>query len=163
MFDPALTHLATNCLQTLRKRRWSVATAESCTGGLVSAALTAIPGSSDVVLGGFVTYSNEMKARQLGVPEATLAAHGAVSEPVALAMAKGALRESGAGIAVAITGVAGPGGGSDEKPVGLVCFAVATAAGAHATTERFGPLSRDRIRRISVEKALAMVMAEASA
>jgi nicotinamide-nucleotide amidase len=163
MFDPALTQLATTCLQTLRKRGWSIATAESCTGGLVAAALTAIPGSSDVVLGGFVTYSNAMKTGQLGVPYAVLEAHGAVSEPVALAMAKGALQASGADIAVAITGVAGPGGGSELKPVGMVCFAVATAAGAQAITEKFGPLSRDTIRRRSVEKALAMVMAKASA
>jgi nicotinamide-nucleotide amidase len=162
MFDPALSALATQCLQSLRQRGWQVATAESCTGGLVSAALTAIPGSSDVVLGGFVTYSNRMKADQLLVPTALLQKHGAVCEPVAAAMAEGARKASGADVCVAITGVAGPGGGSAEKPVGMVCFAVAAPNGVRALTHQFGPLSRDEIRRLSVVKALDLITGSAT-
>lgn len=118
----------------------TLALAESCTGGLVSAALTAIAGSSDVVEAGFVTYSNAAKARMLGVDPATIEAHGAVSPQVALAMATGALANSAADVAVAITGVAGPGGGSAEKPVGLVVFARALRTStplAHLTQRVF--------------------------
>jgi len=132
-----------------------IATAESCTGGLVAAALTDVPGSSDVFDRGFVTYSNPAKTAMLGVPEETLAEHGAVSEPVARAMAEGALARSQAGLAVAITGVAGP-GASEAKPEGLVWFAVATAAGVAAERRDFGPVGRAEVRRRSVETALEL-------
>src|SRR6185295_7840382 len=107
-------------LLTCRMKKLKVVTAESCTGGLIAAALTAIAGSSDVVDRGFVTYSNEAKREMIGVPWDAILGHGAVSEPVARAMAAGALSRSDADIAVSVTGVAGPGGGSAEKPVGLV-------------------------------------------
>jgi nicotinamide-nucleotide amidase len=137
-----------------------LATAESCTGGLVSAALTDIPGASDVFDRGFVTYSNAAKSDLLGVPPATIAAYGAVSAETARAMAAGALARSAADIAVSITGVAGPGGGSAEKPVGLVHFACGRRGGALVHVERrFGPLTRAEIRATAVDQALDLLMA----
>ncbi|HYF57288.1 MAG TPA: CinA family protein [Salinarimonas sp.] len=136
----------------------TVATAESCTGGLVAALLTEIPGSSAVVERGYVTYSNEAKAEALGVPMALIEAHGAVSEPVARAMAEGALARSRADVAVAITGVAGPGGGSAAKPVGLVHFALTARSGPPRHLERrYGDLGRAQVRRRAVEDALALL------
>ena len=120
MFDERLLREAESLLEACRTRGLKLATAESCTGGLIAALLTEIPGSSDVVERGFVTYSNEAKSEELGVPADLIAAHGAVSEPVARAMAEGALAHSHADLAVSVTGVAGPGGGSAAKPVGLV-------------------------------------------
>ncbi len=146
-------------LEAARRRGWMVAAAESCTGGMVSAALTDIPGSSDVLDRGFVTYSYPSKTALLGVPETMLADHGAVSEPVARAMATGALAGSRADLAVAITGVAGP-GGSEEKPEGLVWFAVATRAGVRAEKREFGPLGRAAVRQRSVETALDLMLQE---
>lgn len=138
---------------------YRVATAESCTGGLVSAALTDIPGASDVFDRGFVTYSNAAKVDMLGVPEAILAAHGAVSAETAQAMAKGALEHSLADVAVAITGVAGPGGGTPQKPVGLVHFACAKRGGEVVALERrFGPLPRRDIRQAAVDQALDLMI-----
>jgi nicotinamide-nucleotide amidase len=135
-----------------------LATAESCTGGLVAGLLTEIPGSSAVVDRGFVTYSNEAKNELLGVPLATLEAHGAVSEATARAMALGALAHSRAQIAVSVTGVAGPSGGSEAKPVGLVHFACAGPGDALVTVERrFGDLGRSGVRLASVEQALALL------
>lgn len=136
-----------------------VATAESCTGGLVAAALTDIPGSSAVVDRGFVTYSNAAKTVLLGVPAEMIAVHGAVSEPVAIAMADGALERSAATLAVAITGIAGPGGGSAEKPEGLVHFACA-GEGIATTHDRvlFGALGRAGVRAASVDQALQMLL-----
>jgi nicotinamide-nucleotide amidase len=157
MFSADLTALAVSTLDLLRARKHRIATAESCTGGLVAALLTSIAGSSDVVERGFVTYSNEAKMELLGVPAETIARHGAVSASCAEAMARGALKASRADIAVAITGIAGPGGGSAEKPVGLVYLAVATAARCDVVEMRFGSLSRDEIRERSVVKALEMV------
>jgi nicotinamide-nucleotide amidase len=154
---------ATATLEHLRARGLICATAESCTGGLIASALTAVPGSSDVVERGFVTYSNRAKVEMLGVPEATLAAHGAVSHETAAAMAAGALARSGAGVAVAVTGVAGPGGGSAEKPVGLVFIAAAGPHGVQVVEKRFGPLSRDAIREATVLAALAMLRDAAGA
>jgi len=140
-----------------------IACAESCTGGLVAAAITEIPGSSDVFERGFVTYSNLAKIEMLDVSEKTLEAFGAVSRDAALEMARGALARSKADIAVAVTGVAGPGGGSDEKPVGLVHFGYAARAGeARHVERRFGALSRAEIRRASVEQALALLLEAAS-
>jgi nicotinamide-nucleotide amidase len=127
--DPA------DVLAALRRKGWLVATAESCTGGLIAAALTSVAGSSDVMDRGFVTYSNEAKTEMLGVPPALIAAHGAVSAEVAAAMAEGAIAHSRAHVAVSVTGIAGPGGGTAEKPVGLVWFGCATR-GARARTER---------------------------
>lgn len=134
-----------------------VATAESCTGGMVAAAITDIPGSSTVFAGGFVTYSNDLKRDLLGVPEALIAAHGAVSEPVARAMAEGARARAGAFAAVAVSGIAGP-GGSEFKPEGRVCFALATPAGTRSETVDYGPLGRDRVRRAARERALALLL-----
>jgi nicotinamide-nucleotide amidase len=137
-------------------------TAESCTGGMVAAALTDIPGSSAVVERGFVTYSNAAKTECLGVPAALIEAHGAVSEPVARAMAEGALAHSRADVAVAVTGIAGPGGGSAEKPEGLVHFAAARRGGATRHRRRgFGALGRDRVRTAALHEALAMLLAAA--
>ena len=133
-----------------------VATAESCTGGLVAASLTAIPGSSDVVERGVVTYSNAAKTDLLGVAQATLASHGAVSEAVAAEMAAGALARSQAQVAVAITGIAGP-GGSDHKPEGRVCFGLATAGATLTETVEYGAIGRGRVRAASAEHALALI------
>ncbi len=159
MFSPRLMALASATLESLEKTGRRCAMAESCTGGLVSALLTAVPGSSGMLDRGFVTYSNAAKIEMLGVPEAIILEHGAVSAPCAEAMAKGALARSGADVAVSITGIAGPGGGSDAKPVGLVFLAVATPATCEVAEMRFGPQSRDRIREESVVKALEMIRA----
>ncbi len=146
-------------LSVCRARRATVATAESCTGGLIAAALTAIAGSSDVVDRGFVTYSNEAKTDMLEVPPALIAAAGAVSEEVAAAMAAGAIRHSRATIAVAVTGVAGPGGGSADKPVGLVCFGLSRRDGASSTEHRIFPGDRTAIRMATVSHAFALIRA----
>jgi nicotinamide-nucleotide amidase len=146
-------------LAACRARGIMLATAESCTGGLIAAALTAIAGSSDVVDRGFVTYSNEAKTEMLGVPAATIAAVGAVSQQVAGLMAAGALDRSRAGIAVAVTGIAGPGGGSADKPVGLVWFGLATRGGAVRAEHRVFPGDRMAIRAATVAHAFAMIRA----
>jgi nicotinamide-nucleotide amidase len=158
MIDETLHAAAARLIDTCRARGLMIATAESCTGGLVAAALTDIAGASDVVDCGFVTYSNAAKMAMLGVLPETLEAGGAVSRQAAEAMALGAIEESDADLAVAITGIAGPGGGSAEKPVGLVHFAAASADGALVhREERFGDLGRSDIRRRSVLVALAML------
>ena len=150
---------ANRLLDEARAKGLRLATAESCTGGLVAAALTEIAGASEVLDRGFVTYSNAAKSEMLGVPDELIAAHGAVSAEVARAMALGAVDRSLADVAVAVTGVAGPGGGSAEKPVGLVHFACARRGGAVDHIERrFGPLTRDEIRAASVAQALDMMM-----
>jgi nicotinamide-nucleotide amidase len=155
-FEP----LARAVLDACRARGIRLATAESCTGGMIAAALTDIAGSSDVVDRGFVTYSNEAKMEMIGVSEATLAAHGAVSRETALAMADGALAHSRAGIALSVTGIAGPGGGSAEKPVGLVWFGLAMS-GVETISERrlFEDRGRAFIRGESVRTALEMALA----
>jgi nicotinamide-nucleotide amidase len=153
-----LIEQATALLELCRRKGLTIATAESCTGGLVAAALTEIPGSSDVVERGFVTYSNEAKQAMLGVPAATLKNFGAVSRETAEAMAAGALANSPADLAVSITGIAGPGGGSAEKPVGLVHFAAASRRGRLIQRERrFGDIGRAQVRHASVVEALAML------
>jgi len=140
-----------------------LATAESCTGGLLSALLTEIPGSSTVFERGFVVYSNEAKEEMLGVSDEVLAAHGAVSEATARAMALGALAHSRADIAVSVTGIAGPDGGTAAKPVGLVHLACARRGGGTVALERrFGALSRAAIRLASVEAALGLLEAAAN-
>ena len=144
----------------LKKRRWMLATAESCTGGWVAASITAIAGSSEWFERGFVTYSNEAKREMLGVPAELIERHGAVSEEVARAMAQGALRHSRAQIALSITGVAGPGGGSEDKPVGLVCFGWARGNLTQVVeTKRFSG-DREAVRRAAVQHALQGVLAE---
>jgi nicotinamide-nucleotide amidase len=145
-------------LAACRARGVMLATAESCTGGLIAAALTAIAGSSDVVDRGFVTYSNEAKNQMLGVPSDTIEAVGAVSREVAALMASGALARSCAGVAVAVTGVAGP-GGSAEKPVGLVWFGLAVRDGDVRTEHRIFPGDRAAIRAATVAHAFAMIRA----
>jgi nicotinamide-nucleotide amidase len=135
-----------------------VTTAESCTGGLVAGALTAIAGSSAAFDRGFVTYSNAAKAGMIGVSPELIETYGAVSEPVARAMATGALSHSDAALAVSITGVAGPGGGSAEKPVGLVHFGIADGSGADHAEHRFGDLGREEVRLASVRVALTMLL-----
>jgi len=135
-----------------------LATAESCTGGMAAAALTDLPGSSDIFAGGFVTYSNALKSSALGVPADLIADHGAVSEPVARAMAEGARARAGATLAVSITGIAGP-GGSAFKPEGRVCFGLATVADCTTETVDFGALGRDRVRRAARDHALRLLLA----
>lgn len=151
--------LASQVLNAARGQGVMLATAESCTGGLVSAALTAIAGSSDVFDRGFATYSNEAKAELLGVPMALIEDKGAVSSEVAAAMAEGALAHSKAKLAVSITGIAGPGGGSEDKPVGLVWFGLAGRNIDTQTVEkRFGDVGRDEVRAKSVETALGLFL-----
>lgn len=151
--------LAAKALEACRSRGLMVATAESCTGGMVAAALTDIAGSSDVFDRGFVTYSNEAKMDMLGVDPQTLADHGAVSKQTALEMADGALARSRADIAVALTGIAGPGGGTPDKPVGLVWFALAAkGAGAEAFEMRFADTGRAAIRIAATDHALELLV-----
>jgi nicotinamide-nucleotide amidase len=158
MTDVALRKVASRVLDLCRARGLRVATAESCTGGLVAGALTEIAGSSDVVDRGFVTYSNAAKETMLAVPASTLESHGAVSAETAIAMAAGALKFSQADLAVAITGIAGPGGGSKQKPVGLVHFAAASRDGRHIERKRlYGKIGRRRVRQRSVAEALKLL------
>jgi nicotinamide-nucleotide amidase len=158
-FDPETLDLAREVLAHCRERGWRLATAESCTGGLAAGALTEIAGSSDVVDRGAVTYSNAAKTAMLGVPQAMIAEHGAVSEPVARAMAEGAVRAADVELTVAITGVAGP-GGTAAKPVGLVHFATAVKGGPTAAhVEHFGDLGRSEVRARAVATALSLLLA----
>ncbi len=145
-------------LDAYRQSGLKIATAESCTGGLVAALLTEIAGSSAVVERGFVTYSNEAKTELIGVPASLIAAHGAVSEPVARAMAEGAVAHSYADVAVGITGIAGPGGATATKPVGLVHFGMARKGAATVHLERrYGDLGRETVRQRAVEDALSLL------
>jgi nicotinamide-nucleotide amidase len=158
MAEAELIAAARALIELCRRRKLTVVTAESCTGGLVAAALTEIPGSSDVFDRGFVTYSNDAKQAMLGVPAEVLADFGAVSRETAEAMASGALAHSPAGLAVAITGIAGPGGAMPGKPVGLVHFAAASRGGRRSHVARqFGDIGREPVRLASVAQALAML------
>lgn len=157
MFDHEMRDAAERVLFACRKRGLKVVTAESCTGGLIAATLTAIAGSSDVVDRAFVTYSNEAKREMIGVPWDAILGHGAVSEPVARAMAAGALARSNATLAVSVTGVAGPGGGTAEKPVGLVHFSAARSGFDTIAERHVFPGDRDGIRRVTVLTALTML------
>jgi nicotinamide-nucleotide amidase len=149
---------ATAVLEACRARGLKIATAESCTGGLVAGALTDIAGSSDVLDRGFVTYSNEAKQQMLGVPTDTIKKYGAVSRDTAEAMARGALGAGNADLVVAITGIAGPGGGNADRPVGLVHFAAASRAGVLSHREmRYGDIGRSAVRHKSVLQALMML------
>ena len=147
---------------TLLRRQWMLATAESCTGGMVAAACTDLAGSSGWLERGFVTYSNAAKTQMLGVDAQLIATHGAVSEPVARAMARGALQHSAAQLALAITGVAGPGGGSDAKPVGTVWFAFAGPWGVHSEVQHFGG-DRAAVRQAAALHALLRLDAHCAA
>lgn len=148
-------------LDLCRRKDLSLATVESCTGGMVAAALTEIPGSSDVIIGGFVTYSNDAKMTMVGVRGETLETDGAVSEATAVQMAEGGRGATSADISVSVTGIAGPGGGSDKKPVGMVCFAVSSQDGTRAITKIFPDEGRQAIRSQSVAFALDLLMEEA--
>lgn len=155
---PELSARAAALLKAYQSKGLKIATAESCTGGLVAALLTEIAGSSAVVERGFVTYSNEAKTELIGVPADLIAAHGAVSEPVARAMAEGALAHSRADVAVGITGIAGPAGGTATKPVGLVHFGLAgKSLGTLHLERRYGDLGREVVRRRAVEDALGLL------
>jgi nicotinamide-nucleotide amidase len=160
MIDQATLADAEALLQACREARLMIATAESCTGGLIAATLTSIAGSSDVVERGFVTYSNMAKTELLGVPVGLIARHGAVSEEVARAMAEGALAHSPADLAVSVTGVAGPGGGSAEKPVGLVWLGCLRRGRSPTTLRRVFPGDRTEVRRASVAQALQLLRNE---
>lgn len=157
MYPEEMLERAETLLEELRRAGLTVATVESCTGGLVAGLLTAIPGSSDVVDRGYVTYSNEAKQEMVGVPAALLQAHGAVSRQVAEAMAAGALERCPADLAVSITGVAGPGGGSAEKPVGLVHFALARRGAPLRHRAEQLPGDRTAVRLASVGVALDLL------
>ena len=158
MLDEELGNRATALLDLCKSKHLMVVTAESCTGGLVAAALTNIAGSSAVIDRGFVTYTNEAKQEMIGVPEATIEQYGAVSRETAEAMAKGALAHAAADLAVSVTGIAGPDGGTASKPVGLVHFAAATRSGRLIHQERkFGDVGRTEVRRKSVLQAMAML------
>ena len=149
---------AAQILRAARSLGLRIATAESCTGGMVAVALTDLAGSSDVFDRGFVTYSNEAKVQMLGVTHQSLSDHGAVSEPVAREMAEGALAHSNAGLAVAITGIAGP-GGSQVKPEGRVCFGLARhGKPTEVATVDFGPLGRDKVRLAARDHALTLLV-----
>ncbi len=159
MFDDAIHDKARVVLDACRAARLMLVSAESCTGGLVVGALTEIPGSSDVVERGFVTYSDRAKSEMLGVPPALIESHGAVSEPVARAMAEGALARAHAQLSIAVTGVAGPGSDSAAKPAGLVHLAAAQRGkGVLHEKHEFGDIGRDAVRRATVEAALDLIL-----
>jgi len=153
-----IAKLAADVIALLAAQGQTIATAESCTGGLIAGALTSVSGSSDAVYGGFVTYANEAKIAMVGVPYGMLREFGAVSKEVATAMAEGAMNAAGTHVGVAVTGIAGPNGGTAEKPVGLVYFAVATAEETRNLKKSFDPTwSRDQIRHATVVEALKLV------
>ena len=161
MFNSETLALAEAVLAACRSRRWRVATAESCTGGLVAAALTAISGASEVFERAFVTYSNEAKIEMLAVPRLTIASHGAISAETAEAMARGAVRRAPADVAVSVTGIAGPRGATPQKPVGLVYLGVARRDGACRVERRVFSGDRSAIRHAALVKALQMLRDEA--
>lgn len=156
------TALAARLIDLLKAQKKIVTTVESCTGGLISGVITAISGSSEVFEIGFVTYSNAAKTALVGVPEALFPLHGAVSEEVASAMAEGGLKVSGADIALSVTGIAGPTGGSAEKPVGMVCFGLSHGGKTLTRTRQFGNIGRDAVREKSVAYALQWAIDELS-
>jgi nicotinamide-nucleotide amidase len=163
VFDPETLALAEAVLAACRSRGWRVATAESCTGGLVAAALTAISGASEVFERAFVTYSNEAKIEMLAVPRVTIASHGAISAETAEAMARGAVRRAPADVGVSVTGIAGPRGATPQKPVGLVYLGVARRDGACRVERRVFPGDRAAIREAALVEALKMLRDEARA
>lgn len=162
MFEDEILILAQAVLDAHRARGWHLATAESCTGGLVAGALTAIAGSSDVVERGFVAYSNQAKSELLGVPLETLAAHGAVSAETAASMAKGAVVRAPVDLAISVTGIAGPGGATPTKPVGLVLFGLARRDGSCRIESCLFSGDRSAVRKAALVTALKLLEAEAS-
>jgi PncC family amidohydrolase len=161
MTDPVLAdifRLSKELLDTAKAHDVTIGVVESCTGGLLGAAITAMPGSSSVFQGGFLTYSNTLKQKLVGVSADTLRAHGAVSEETAREMATGARERLRVDLAMSITGVAGPGGGSPSKPVGTVCFGLALDSGVLTETEVFDDLSRNRVRDYAVIHAMNMLI-----
>lgn len=155
--DPVLAdifRLSKDLLEKAQTRGVTIGVVESCTGGLLGAAITAMPGSSAVFMGGFMTYSNDLKERLVGVSHDTLRRYGAVSEDTAREMAAGARERLGVDLAISITGVAGPGGGSAEKPVGTVCFGLATSDGVSSETQLFADMTRNRVRDYAVMHAM---------
>lgn len=157
VFPQALTSRAAALIELFRRKKLMLATAESCTGGLIAGLITSVPGSSDVLDCGFVTYSNAAKTRMIGVPAELITRHGAVSEEVARAMAEGALDNSDAHIAISVTGVAGPGGGTAAKPVGLVhCAAARRGFRTAHRVLRLGDIGRDGVRMETVHAAIEM-------
>lgn len=158
MLAPKIAELSRQVIERLAARKQMIATAESCTGGLIAATLTEIAGSSAAVYGGFVTYANRAKIDLIGVEEELIERWGAVSESVARAMAEGARETAEVEVAVAVTGIAGPGGGSTEKPVGLVYLACATATGTRVIERRFGDIGRPGVREATVKAALELVL-----
>ena len=164
MFGSALRGSAQNLLGELAARSLMMVTAESCTGGLISALLTELPGSSAVVERAYVTYSNEAKIQCLGVPQGMLDAHGAVSQPVAIAMAEGAIENSNAQVSIAVTGIAGPGGETPGKPVGLVHIAAAHQDLPTQHQEyRFGHIGRSEVRLAAVRAAIDLLSSQLTA
>lgn len=155
--DPVLAdifRLSKDLLEKAQTRGVTIGVVESCTGGLLGAAITAMPGSSSVFMGGFMTYSNDLKEQLVGVSHDTLRKHGAVSEETAREMAAGARERLGVDLTISITGVAGPGGGSAEKPVGTVCFGLATPDGVSSETQLFADMTRNRVRDYAVMHAM---------
>jgi nicotinamide-nucleotide amidase len=161
VFKSETLALAQSVLDACRARGWHLAIAESCTGGLIAGALTAIAGSSDVVERGFMTYSNAAKSELLGVPLETIAAHGAVSSETTAAMAEGAVARAPVDLAISVTGIAGPGGGSAGKPVGLVIFGLARRNGPSRTERHVFDGDRAAVRQAAVHMALGLLAAEA--
>lgn len=159
LFDDILMQKAETLLAQCRARSWRVSAAESCTGGLLAALLTEIPGSSAVIGRSFITYSNRAKHEILGVPVEVLQSEGAVSEAVVRAMAEGVLERTTAHLTIGISGVAGPGGGTPEKPAGFVCMATATEGGTMHATRRFGDIGRTAVRLATIDNALDMMLA----
>jgi len=160
MFDQELLVISQQVIKDFADESMTIATAESCTGGLIGGCLTAVAGSSSVYERGFITYSNEAKNELLNVSTALIEEHGAVSAQVASEMAIGAMKEANVDAAVAVTGIAGPGGGTETKPVGLVYIAVATAQeeGAFVEEFQFGDIGRDKVRRETIKEALEMLL-----
>jgi len=160
MFDEELTTIAAQVIKEFGEANATVATAESCTGGLIGGCLTSVAGSSSAFSRGFITYSNEAKTEMLDVKADLIEEHGAVSPQVASEMAIGAIKHSGANASVAVTGIAGPGGGTETKPVGLVYIAVATSEeeGAFVEDFNFADMNRDEVRRETVKEALEMLL-----
>jgi len=154
----ALPDLAQQVITALKAANATIVTAESCTGGLIGATLTGVPGSSAAFFGGFITYDNEAKSRMIRVPFRMIEDYGAVSNQVARAMADGARNTAGTDYAVAATGIAGPDGGSERKPIGLVYLAVSSNEGTSVIEKRFGDIGREAIRKASVEASLELVL-----
>ncbi len=162
MIAPLSDRIAARAAETIAAliaRKASVVTAESCTGGLIGGALTSVGGSSEVVYGGFITYANDAKVSMLGVSAETLDVHGAVSAETARAMAEGALNKAGTHFAIAVTGIAGPGGGTPDKPVGLVWFGLAGPDGTHVEKRLFGDVGRAEVRARTILHALDLLIA----